>query len=107
MAVLQFQDFPEDIYEKLAEQARINNRSIAQETIVLLKKQLNVTDDPKFRREELLHQLHENPIVLPKNAQNPSELIREDRSRKALFPTLNGSVDADLLTELEEYKSEK
>jgi hypothetical protein len=83
MAVLQVQDFPEEVYEKLAEQARINNRSIAQETIVLLKKQFNAIDEPKIRRNELLDQLHENPIVLPKNAQNPAELIREDRNRKA------------------------
>ena len=37
MPLLQVRDIPEDLYEKLAKVAQMENRSIAQETIVLLQ----------------------------------------------------------------------
>ena len=41
MPLLQVRDIPEDLYKKLADVAEQDNRSIAQETIVLLKEALN------------------------------------------------------------------
>ena len=38
MPLLQVRDMPEDLYEKLADTAEQDNRSIAQETVGMLKK---------------------------------------------------------------------
>jgi hypothetical protein len=45
MPLLQVRDFPEDIYEEIAYEARRQNRTIAQQTIVLLKKGLHGNDE--------------------------------------------------------------
>jgi plasmid stability protein len=81
MPLLQVRDFPDDVYQKLQEKAKSDNRSIAQETVVLLRDSLNLHQDPKSRRKALLKQIIDNPIHLTQDALNPSDLIREDRDR--------------------------
>jgi hypothetical protein len=44
MPLLQVRDVPEDLYKTIAEIAEQDNRSIAQETIVLLKRALNYVE---------------------------------------------------------------
>jgi len=81
MPLLQVRDMPEDLYEKLTYVAAKENRSIAQETIVLLRKALNLQEERKFRRVRLLEEIKSNKIKNADNFPNPANLIREDRDR--------------------------
>lgn len=53
MALLQVRDMPDDLYETLSRVAAAENRSIAQQTIVLLKKSLQYDQKRKARRKQL------------------------------------------------------
>ena len=81
MPLLQVRDVPEDLYEKLSRVAEADNRSIAQETIVLLKKALAYTEERKARRQRVLTVIEELNISNTNIFPDPSELIREDRER--------------------------
>jgi len=81
MPLLQVRDFPEDLYETLSKVAAAENRSIAQETIVLMKKALNYQQENQSRRKRGLEEIqaagHRNTDRFP----NPALLLREDRDR--------------------------
>jgi len=80
MPTLQVRDLPEDIYIKLNMIANEENRSIAQQTIVLLKESLSLHINNKLRRKALLEKLEEKKY--PENGEiDQVELIREDRRR--------------------------
>ena len=80
MPTLQVRDLPEDIYIKLNMIANEENRSIAQQTIVLLKESLGLHINNKLRRKALLEKLEEKKY--PENSEiDQVELIREDRRR--------------------------
>jgi hypothetical protein len=81
MPLLQVRDIPEDLYEKLSRIAEADNRSIAQETIVLLKKALGYTEERKARRKRILDEIQKLNIPNTKKFPDPAELIREDRER--------------------------
>ena len=81
MPLLQVRDMPEDLYEKLSQVAEADHRSIAQETIILLKKALNLTDERKARRKRVLEEIKERKIPNSDKFPDPAELIREDRNR--------------------------
>ena len=81
MPLLQVRDIPEDLYKKLADVAEQDNRSIAQETIVLLKEALNYKENRKARRKSLLNEIHNNPVKNSNTFPDPADLIREDRER--------------------------
>jgi hypothetical protein len=80
MPTLQVRDLPDDIYIKLNMIANEENRSIAQQTIVLLKESLGLHINNKLRRRALLEKLEEKKY--PENNEiDQVELIREDRKR--------------------------
>lgn len=80
MPTLQVRDLPEDIYIRLNAIAKEKNRSIAQQTIVLLKESLGLHINNKLRRKAILEKIEERPI--PKGrVVDQVELIREDRER--------------------------
>jgi len=80
MPTLQVRDLPEDIYIKLNMIANKEKRSIAQQTIVLLKESLGLHINNKLRRKALLEKLNEKKY--PENIEiDQVELIREDRER--------------------------
>lgn len=81
MPLLQVRDMPEDLYKKLAEIAEEDNRSIAQETIALLKKALSYTKSKQARRKRILNKIYNNPIPNIDTFPAPAALIREDRER--------------------------
>lgn len=81
MPLLQVRDIPEDLYEKLAAVAKAENRSIAQETIVLLRTALKLTGERIARRREVLQELSEMNLKNPVGFPDPADLIREDRER--------------------------
>ena len=80
MPTLQVRDLPEDIYIKLNMIANEENRSIAQQTIVLLKESLGLHRNNKLRRKALLEELSQRKYPETDNV-DVVQLIREDRER--------------------------
>lgn len=82
MPSLQVRELPEQIYLKLQAQARKEHRSFSQQAIVTLAKGLDIVEDPKIRRIELLKRMLKRPIIADaSNLTDPAELVRKDRER--------------------------
>ncbi|MBI9096972.1 MAG: hypothetical protein JEY91_00775 [Spirochaetaceae bacterium] len=81
MSLLQVRDIPEDLYENLARVAKKENRSIAQETIVLLRKALDLKEEHISRRKRVLEEIDELYVAEADSFPDPALLIREDRDR--------------------------
>ena len=81
MPLLQVRDMPEDLYKTLADVAKQDNRSIAQETIILLKRALNYRESRQSRRKRILKEIHNNPVKGAESFPPPVDLILEDRER--------------------------
>ena len=81
MPLLQVRDFPEDIYEEIAFKAKLENRTIAQQTIVLIQKGLEREISNMERRRLALERTKEMDI--PESAKEIDfvKWIREDRDR--------------------------
>ena len=80
MPTLQVRDLPEDIYLKLNMIANEENRSIAQQTIVLLRESLGLHKNNKLRRKALLEKLSIRKYP-DTDGVDAVEIIREDRER--------------------------
>ena len=80
MPTLQVRDLPEDIYTQLNYLADKEHRSLAQETIVLLKAGMDSKLGNKERRKKLLDKIKLLNIDGSK-FPDPVILIREDRDR--------------------------
>jgi hypothetical protein len=81
MASLQIRDLPPDVYEALAARAKAENRSMAQQAIVELRRlpELAVRETRKQVLAELRERRRENGL---RELSIPAEqLIREDRER--------------------------
>jgi hypothetical protein len=81
MPLLQVRDIPNDLYETLSKVAAAENRSIAQETIVLLKKALNFQQENLSRRKRILEEIQALNFTGTDAFPNPADLIREERDR--------------------------
>ena len=104
MALLQVRNCPDDIYEKLAQMAKRDNRSITQETICILGRAVGaeeygegntfspylvkVEDTPMTKAErnrqrtlDAIAALEALNLHLPEGAQTPEEMIREERDK--------------------------
>jgi hypothetical protein len=81
MPLLQVRDIPQELYETISRVAKQENRSIAQETIVLLKKALNITGERTLRRKAVLREIDNLYIENADSFPDPALLIREDRDR--------------------------
>ncbi len=81
MPLLQVRDFPAEVYESLAKVAKEDNRSISQETIVLLRSALNQKEGRRSRRRRVLDEIDEMNLGDTDNFPDPALLIREDRDR--------------------------
>lgn len=81
MPTLQVRELPEDIYARLQARAAAEHRSIAQETIVLLRSALSVPESRKAERKMILDRIRARKI--PDAAKLPSsgDIIRHDRER--------------------------
>lgn len=80
MPTLQVRDLPEEIYAQLNYLAEKENRSLAQETIVVLREGIVLKLGNRERRMKLLDEridLGINGDSLP----DPVALVREDRER--------------------------
>jgi len=81
MPLLQVRDFPDDIYEEITYEARRQNRTIAQQTLVLIKKGLGSELSNRERRQLALERT--NIRNVPHNIKSTDYIpfIREDRNR--------------------------
>jgi Fe-S cluster biosynthesis and repair protein YggX len=81
MPLLQVRDIPKELYETLSRVAQLENRSISQQTIVLLKKALNITNERMARRKSVLQEIDNLQIKNAQKFPDPAKLTREDRDR--------------------------
>lgn len=82
MPSLQVREVPEILYRKLVKKAKAEHRSIAQETINLLSKSLDVDLSPKEKRMKVIKRIDARHKKYDfSNLPDPIEMIREDRNR--------------------------
>ena len=81
MPLLQVRDVPKELYEKLSLVAAAENRSIPQETLVLLKKALDFNEGRVARRKKILDEIRNRRLPKVDLFPDPVDLIREDRDR--------------------------
>ena len=80
MPTLQVRDLPDEVYTQLNYLAEKEHRSLAQETIVLLKEGMELRFGNKERRKKILEKM--NLLNIDGNRlPDPVMLIREDRER--------------------------
>jgi plasmid stability protein len=81
MPLLQVRDFPDDLYDTLSRAAKHDNRSIAQETVVLIKQALGRREGRSARRKAVVEEIKSLSIKNSDSFPAPAGLIREDRDR--------------------------
>jgi predicted nuclease of restriction endonuclease-like RecB superfamily len=81
MPLLQVRECPEDIYRKISLVAKNENRTIAQQVVVLLEKSLGQRESNIERRKHLLEKIESRKIPNELKAIDAVALIREDRDR--------------------------
>jgi len=81
VATLQVRDLPEHIYRRLLDLAEKERRSLAQQTVAVLAKGLEVEIDPKARRRRILEEAKRLDLGRGRSLPDFVKLIREDRDR--------------------------
>ena len=82
MPSIQVRDLPEQIYNKIKNNAQKEHRSLSQQAIVTLKKGLGIDENHKERRRILVDQIMSRRVAFDiAKLENPVNLIREDRDR--------------------------
>lgn len=81
MSSLRVRDLPDDVHEALVRSARAENRSIAQQAVVELRKALDLPVNQPARRRALLNRLAGEHRVDWVELGDPVGLVREDRER--------------------------
>jgi hypothetical protein len=81
MPLLQVRDFPEDVYEEITLEAHRHNRTIAQQTIILIKKGLGEELSNKERRKRAIERTFARNVPQSAKSIDHVQLIREDRDR--------------------------
>jgi hypothetical protein len=79
MTLLQVRDFPTELYDSISRVACSENRSIPQQTIVLLKTALKLTQERKTLRKAVLQEINKLNIKNTNKFPPPEEMTREDR----------------------------
>jgi hypothetical protein len=81
MPLLQVRDCPEDIYKKIVVVAKKQNRTIAQQVLVLLERSLGQEQSNMERRRQIIEKITERKIDEKVKEIDAVALIREDRDR--------------------------
>lgn len=81
MPLLQVRDCPENIYRKISHVAKRENRTIAQQVVVLLARSLGQEESNIERRKQLIEKFEKRHISADVQKVDPVDLIREDRDR--------------------------
>jgi hypothetical protein len=79
MPSIQVRDVPDQLYRTIAEQAKREHRSLAQQVLVTLERGIGAQPDHLARRKALLDEIRSSPPIECK--LDPVALIREDRNR--------------------------
>jgi hypothetical protein len=94
MPLLQVHDFPDDIYEEITYVAHQQDRTIAQEVIVLIKKGLEEEITNRERVEQVLERINSRDVPEAAKKLDSTQVInqmREERSTQ-LFNTSYGKT---------------
>ncbi len=70
-------EIPDEVYEKLAERARVNGRTVEEQALAELER--DAEQERRRRRRIVLDQIRALPPI--KSSLDPATLIREDRDR--------------------------
>jgi hypothetical protein len=81
MPLLQVRDCPEDIYKKISINARKQNRTIAQQILIILEKGLGQEQSNIERRKTILGKISMRKIDPRVYEIDDVALLREDRNR--------------------------
>ena len=81
MPTLQVRDLPQELYNQLRFLAEKEHRSLAQETIILLKEKIENRMDNRERRKKMIESF-QGLGVDSSNLPSPEEMIREDRDSR-------------------------
>lgn len=81
MPLLQVRECPEDIYKKITLLAKSQNRTIAQQVVVVLEKGLGQEQSSSERRKHVLERIANRIISNDTKLLDEVALIREDRDR--------------------------
>lgn len=81
MPTLQVRELPEDVYYRLQQKAQQEHRSLAQETVVLLRRALDTSETSRSKREEALQRIARRQIRTVPDFPSSEDVIREDRNR--------------------------
>jgi hypothetical protein len=81
MPLLQVRDCPEDIYKKISHDAKKQNRTIAQQVLVVIERGLGQERPNIERRKELLDRIEARTISERANEIDDVKILREDRDR--------------------------
>ena len=82
MPSLQIRGLPEPLYNRLSQVAESSRRSLAQQIIITLQKGLGIKENARARRERLVSEMAESPLLEDaEKFRDPAEIIREDRQR--------------------------
>ena len=81
MPALQIRNLDQGIYDTIVALAKEENRSIAQQTVVLLRSALKI-DARKIQLQNALETIKSIQVKKPRRGfPTPEEMIREDRDR--------------------------
>ena len=81
MPLLQVRDFPPDLYEEIGRLAERERRSVAQQTVVLLRGALGKPEASRARRQRILAECRARVESMAGVMLDPVALVREDRER--------------------------
>jgi len=81
MPLLQVRNFPAELYDAITRAAQAENRSVPQQTIVLLKIALNISKEQKIKRQAILRQIDGFSVKNTNKFPDPAKLTREDRDK--------------------------
>ena len=86
MPLLQVRDCPDDLYSSLSVRAKEQNRSIAQQTVFILKETFALQEDAKrINRSKALNALDALNLEMPLSAPSAVSLIRSERDSSPAF----------------------
>lgn len=80
MPTFQIREMPEDLYRRIAANARREHRSLAQQAVIELRRAYGAAD--VSTRRAIVEHLRAEARSLPATAVAPEDLIREDRDAR-------------------------
>ena len=80
MTTLHVRTFPEDLYRRLQQLAKLRNRSLSAQVVEMLAQGLD-EEELKINRNAALSSIHRRRFIPPINSPGSLDLLHEDRNR--------------------------